>query len=364
LADGLLQRWLRWLGLMAPEPPKRTRTAPRLVTSVRVKKLRASVESPPWDELVASPSLDGNVVRAMTLNALLQELDHIGEPETDVDVADTRFLSGLVRCLGSTTLELPVFPDVSRELDRLLRSPEPNLSKVVDLVARDPDLLRRVWTSASSAVYARGVADLDHAISRIGFDQLWRIGMAACMHSPVFRAGRYQSRVERIRARGEVAGSVCAWLGDDPRGDAYLAGMLSGAGGLFVLRCAAQTGKVAPRPELVQKVLRKHQAGLGVLMAHAWGLGDQVAAGIGFYSDPDRAPPGHGGFARATRIAVVATLAAEEARFGRDIGGLRALEPYHGLYCDAAATLERAAREWRGAPHDPTEAPTQQARIA
>jgi HD-like signal output (HDOD) protein len=302
---------------------------------------------------VASPSLDGNIVRALTLRDLLRDLDALGDAANEQDAADCRFLGGMVRCLGSTSLELPVFPDVSRELDRLLRKPDPDLMKVLELVAREPDLLRRVWTSASSAVYARGVADLDHAVARIGFDQLWRIGMSACLHSPIFRAGRYQSRVERIRARGEVAGNVGAWICGDPRGDTFLAGMLSGAGGLFVLRCAAQSGKLAPRPELVQKVLRKHQSGLGVLMAHAWGLGDQVAAGIGFFCDPDSAPPAHQGFARTTRIAVIATMAAEEARCGRDIGGMRALENYNGLHCDAAATMRYAAREWRGAEHPP-----------
>jgi len=362
VADGLVQSLLTWLGLLQPPPAPRRRTALRVQVSKPMRSAPKFGHTAPWADQVASPSLDGNVVRAMTLHALLEELDSLGSPESPVEAADSRFLSGLVRCLGSTSLELPVFPDVSRDLDRLLRQPNSDLGKVLDLVARDPDLLRRVWSAASSAVYARGVADLDHAIARIGFDQLWRIGMAACMHSPVFRAGRYQSRVERIRARGEVAGSVCAWLCDDPRGDAFLAGMLSGAGGLFVLRCAAQTGKVAPRNELVQKVLRQHQAGLGVLMAHAWGLGDQVAAGIGFHCDPDRAPTGHTSFARATRISVIATLTAEEARHGRDCGGLRALEPYHGLFCDAPATLERAARLWRNG--DEPEAPTQQARIA
>lgn len=362
--DGFAQRWLRWLGLLPPPHAPRRRVVSKLVVAKPVRATPRTTLSVPWAEHVASPSLDGNVVRAKTLHALLQELDQLGTPESAVDAADARFLSGLVRCLGSTSLELPVFPDVSRDLDRLLRQPDPDLGKVLKLVARDPDLLRRVWTSASSAVFARGVSDLDHAIARIGFDQLWRIGMAACMHSPVFRAGRYQSRVERIRARGEVAGSVCAWLCDDPRGDAFLAGMLSGAGGLFVLRCAAQTGKVAPRNELVQKVLRQHQAGLGVLMAHAWGLGDQVAAGIGFHCDPDRAPAGHASFARATRISVIATLAAEEARHGRDCGGLRALEPYHGLFCDAPATLGRAARLWRGEGVKGKEAEMNQARSA
>jgi len=296
----------------------------------------------------AASSLDGGEIRATILRDLLGQLDEIGTPQSPESAADARFLSALVRYLGSDTLELPVFPEASLRLDRLLRQPDPPLHEVMELVAGDPDLVRRVWTAAHSAMFARGVSDLDHAIARIGFDALWRIGMAACVHAPVFRAGPYQRRVERLRERGSVAGKVAAWLMDEPRGDAFLAGMLHGAGGLFVWRAAASTGKISPRKETVQRVLRDHSCGLGVLMSHTWGLGDDVAAGVGFWPSPERAPAAYGDFVRRIHVAVVATMAAEEAQAGRDCGGVHALAQYDGVCCSAEATVNQASRAWRG----------------
>ena len=347
MGDGWHRRMLRWLGLLAPA---------FRASAVPAPESRASPErppallpaAPPWAEMAPVVSLDGGVIRAAVLRDLLRQLDAIGSPTSPAAEADARFLSALVRCLGSATLELPVFPDVSLQLDRLLRRPDPPRDAVIELVARDPDLVRRVWSAAHSAMFARGVADLDHAVARIGFDQLWRIGMGACMHSPVFRAGRYQARVERLRERGTVAGNVAAWLADDPRGDAFLAGMLHGAGGLFVWRAAASTGRVLPSKNCVQQVLRDHATGLGVLMAHAWGLGDEVAAAVGFWPRPEQAPPGHRELARLVHVAAVATMAAEEAQAGRDCGGVAALKAYDGVFCAAEATLDRASRAWRG----------------
>jgi hypothetical protein len=302
-----------------------------------------------------TPSLDGGVIRAAILRDLLAQLDEVGELDGPEAEADARFLSGLVRCLGSESLELPVFPDVSLRLDRLLRCPNPPMSEVIELVSRDPDLLRRVWTSAHSAMFARGVAGLDHAIARIGFDALWRIGMAACVHAPVFRAGRYQGRVERLRARGMVAGKVAAWMADDPRGDAFLAGMLHGAGGLYVWRNAAASGRSHPSRARVQGVLRSHACGLGVLMARTWGFGDEVAAGVGYWPRPERSPPEHRAFTQMVHVSVVATMAVEEAKTGRDCGGLEALARYDGVSCRADATLARAERIWRGEQGDAPE---------
>jgi HD-like signal output (HDOD) protein len=278
----------------------------------------------------------------------MAQIDDLGASTAPEAEADARFLGNLVRCLGSERLELPVFPDVSLRLDRLLRQPSPSLSEVTELVSSDPDLLRRVWSASQSAMFARGVSNLDHAIARIGFDALWRIGMTACVHAPVFRAGPYQRRVEQLRARGMVAGKVAAWMGDDSRGDAFLAGMLHGAGGLYVWRNAAQGGRAHPSMGRIRRVLREHSCSFGVLMARAWGFGDRVAAGVGYWPQPERVASEHEPFVRTVHRAVVATMSVEEGRAGRDCGGLDALDRYEDAQFSARATLARAERCWRG----------------
>lgn len=362
--SGALTRWLQWLGLISPSrdafPPKGMRVVAAPSSPPRVP----SGAQAPWRVFQPSPSLDGGVIRATVLRDLLARLDSISGAPDDVPQADMRFLSGLVRILGSEGLELPMFPDVSLKLDKLLRQSEPPKDEVVRLISHDPDLLRRVWTAASSSMYARGVADLDHAVARIGYDQVWRIAMSACLHSPVFRAGRYQSRVERLRTQGEVAGAVAGWMSDDPRGDAFLAGLLHAAGGLFVFRSASLAGGAGPRPDLVQEILHQHQAALGVLMARAWNMGESVAAAVGFAPSPERAPPVHVPLARMVHISVVAMHAAEEARAGRDVGGAADLQRYQGLYCDIGEAFATAARAWRRPGESEPQTPRRSAKSA
>jgi hypothetical protein len=91
-------------------------------------------------------------------------------------------------------------------------------------------------------------------------------------------------------------------------------------------------------------------------MSNAWGLGDDVAAGVGFWPSPDRVPAAYGDFVRRVHVAVVATMAAEEAQAGRDCGGVRALSHYDGVFCSAEVTLNQASRAWRGEQSEEGEA--------
>ena len=302
-----------------------------------VKASVSAVAAPPWAAGGVSPSVDPDVVRPHLIGTLFEISDQC---QTD---ADRSFLLRLIRLMGTDQLDLPPFPDVAWQLDKLLHLGDPPLVRVVQLIRREPALVRRVWTSACSAFYARPPNSLDHAVARIGFDALWRIGMSACIHAEVFRVRGFQGAAGEVRQHGIVVADVAAWLSGKKLGAVYLAGLLHDVGKLMVFKAAApKKGVPIPDLALVERVGAQLHAAIGVLVAHAWRLGPEVAAGIGFHHDPSQAPAQFLETALQVQVANIATHTAMLSREGQDCGGLLELLNLEGIHFDVARTIGKA----------------------
>ncbi len=291
----------------------------------------------PWEAGGVAESLDPDELRPVLLGKLFEEADAC-KAEADKD-----FVTRLIRTLGTDQLDIPPFPDVAWQLDTLLRLSDPPLVKVVKLVRREPALVRRVWTQACSAYYARPPNSLDHAVARIGFDALWRIGMSTCLYSGVFRVRGFQEDADAVRRHGIVAADVAAWVSGMKLGPAYLAGLLHDVGKLLVYQAASpRKPGTMPSKDLVERMCQEHHAAIGVLVAIDWKLGVEVAGGIGYHHDPDQAPAEHQETARQIQAANIATHTAELSRRGNDCGGLLTLLSLEGLQFDVGRTIGKA----------------------
>jgi len=283
------------------------------------------------------PSADPEVLRKELLRSLYEEQGRQQAPE------DVAFVGRLIQVVGTEKLDFPPFPDIARQLDALLKERDPSMFHVVKLVEQDPALVRRVWIAGSGAAYTRPPSGLHHAIARIGFDALWRIGMAVCMHSQVFRARGYQAAADEVRAHGILVGELSAWIRDEKRGHYYLAGLLHDVGKLVVYRAASvRDGLTAPNERLVDLIVDRHHPSLSLLASHAWNLGDEVTSSVGFHHHPVSAPEFVGDLTRILWAADVAAHTAKETRAGRECGGLAELERLEGLPKRTGAILEKA----------------------
>ena len=335
-----------------PPPPGRP-PAPRSIQQTRESEARRKLGQvpppslvevtssgdtrPPWEGGGVAPHIDADEVRPHLMGVLFEHQDRCRSE------ADKAFLSRLIRQLGTDQMDLPPFPDVAWQLDTLLRLGDPPLVRVVKLVRREPALVRRVWTQACSAFYARPPNSLDHAVARIGFDALWRIGMSACLYSEVFRVRGFQAAADEVRQHGIVTADVAAWLSGKKLGAVYLAGLLHDVGKLLIYKAASTQKPVGmPSPDLVEEVAAEVHASIGVLVAHAWKLGPEVAAGISFHHDPAQAPLQYLETARQVEVANIATHTAVLSRQGQDCGGLLALLNMGGEQFDVARTIGKA----------------------
>jgi len=321
----------------SPTTASKTRRPTSVAATPMLVVDHASQVPRPWEDGGVPDFSDPEEVRPALMGALFDEVDQ-AEHQVDQD-----FLRRLIRLLGTDQLDLPPFPDVAWQLDTLLRLSDPPLVKVVKLVRREAALVRRVWTQACSAYYARPPNSLDHAVARIGFDALWRIGMSTCLYSSVFRVRGFQEHADAVRRHGIVTADVAAWISGEKLGPVYIAGLLHDVGKLLVYRAATSPKRgQLPSTKFVERIAREHHGSIGVLVAFDWKLGSEVSGGIGFHHDPDKAPEEHTRIARQIQVANIATHTAELSRKGTDCGGLLTLLNVEGIQFDVGRTIGKA----------------------
>ena len=304
----------------------------------------ASGEPDPWLVGGVPRSPDPRAVRTDLTKVLYEELDKTRRQPDQV------FLQSLLRTVGMEDLEFPPFPKIAHQLDVELSRVDPNMAKLVRLVEQDPDLVRRVWNQANSVHFTEPPSNLHQAITRIGFDSLWRIGMHVCVKTAVFKVRGYQEQANIVRAHGYVVAELSAWLGGDQRGETFLAGLLHDVGKLVVYRAAGQPAAEGPADaSLVRRVAAELHPGLGLLVMHAWKLSDGVANAVGFHHAPEESPEETRDLVRLLWSADVAAHTAYSARMNRASGGLAVLGSMKYLGMEPEVVLEQADALWTSA---------------
>ena len=235
---------------------------------------------------------------------------------------DMDFLQRLAKVLVTSDLQLPPFPSIARELDNLLFRGDPSAMEVTAVIERDPSLVREIWVRASSAHFRRAPTRLDEAVARLGFTELWRIAMQMAMQSPVFRAGTFQQQAEHIHEHGVLCAEIASQLAREPRGAAYISGLLHDVGKLVIFRAAGSSAgsqREAPSNTIVSRMIQNHHSAIGMLAARSWNLGPDVEFAIGFHHHPPLAMLGRPGPLGPTAIAEAAVHIATAERGGKNV---------------------------------------------
>ncbi len=271
---------------------------------------RASDHGPP-----AAPWTLGTAPMAQTPGEVRVELEaHLRSlSAVAVDAPDRVLLDGMLATLEDDTLGLPQFPDTPIQLDEVLRAPDPRQRDVLHVIERDPELIRVVWAHASGSRFSGPPSGLEQAITRVGLDEVWRLGVKGALEAAVFTMPGHDAYIQAIRQRAHVTAEVAAWLVHESRGPHYLSGLLLDVGELLVHRFALGTGRRRrPASRLLQDLLRTTHTSWSFLVAHRWGLGAITAIGMGYHHDPDAAPPATRSVARIVRAADIAARTALE----------------------------------------------------
>ena len=177
-------------------------------------------------------------------------------------------------------LELPIFPDAARQqTDPCVRGT--SVAEAVEIIKREPDLVRRVWQAASHAAYAH----------QVGSDMPWCAsvwidfgGSEWCtFHSPLFRVRGYTEQAERVRNVSIVAAEVAAWLSNESTGDTYVAGLLHEVGASCLSLRGGEARMEAPSKDVVDWIADRYYPWFSVLIASTWGLSDEIQVAVGHH---------------------------------------------------------------------------------
>ena len=88
----------------------------------------------------------------------------------------------IIEALNQQT-SLPSIPDLVIRLEAELRSEEPSMNDIAEIIEQDPALSLRLLSVANSAFYRRGreVSTVRQAMSRLGFEEIRRLAVAAVL---------------------------------------------------------------------------------------------------------------------------------------------------------------------------------------
>ena len=265
------------------------------------------------------------------LEALLEGEQHPGTQT---------YLERVLTGVQSATMGLPHFPEVARELDELLSLDEPNDRDILRSVEKEPALVHDVWRISSTAPYTSAPRRLEQAITRVGLDRLWQLGVRQALRSEIFMAPGYDAEVARCRRAATAGALVAGWLAGQGRGPVYLATLLRDLGELWLYsRVVGEGPRDRPRREMVEHLVTTLHPSFTCLALRVWGMGSSVAVPAGFHHAPARAPS-HQGETAFVGLADMAVRAALEPELRQEAATW--LRPWLGDAQQVTRVLQRA----------------------
>ncbi len=201
---------------------------------------------------------------------------------------------------------LPPAPRVLPQLLTLLNQPDIDSSRVVNLITYDPSLTANVLSACNSAFFAGGspTTDLQEAVSRLGFCELFRLVAAATGSRALTPAQKGYGIDEGELWRHSVTTAVAAQLIARDRGDdenlAFTAALLHDIGKVVLSQALEQSyakliEEVSKQQqsmlEAEKKVLGVQHAEIGGRLLARWRFPANLVAAVWFHHHPAAAAP-------------------------------------------------------------------------
>ncbi len=207
------------------------------------------------------------------------------------------FVRELATELSTSTIELPSFPKVAAQVQKVLSEDKVGADRVVRVLGAEPMLAARVLSMANSAALAPGgkaVSELRAAVTRLGFDALRTavIGFAlAQLRSAAAFKGieRHLNVFWQHSVQVSALSFVLARRGERVNADtAMLAGLVHGVGKLYILTRAMRHPALFADRVSYQQVERDWHGGIARALLESWLMAEEVAIAVSEFSDPRR----------------------------------------------------------------------------
>lgn len=202
---------------------------------------------------------------------------------------------------------LPPAPRVVPELMRLLNQPDLDSSKIVSMISYDPALTANVLRISNSAYFAAAMptSDLQEAVTRLGFQQVYQL-VAAATGARLLGAAQSCYGLEcgdlwKHSVASAVAGQLAARKVGENENVAFTACLLHDIGKTILAQSlSADYSKLVKETEangqsLLEaetKVLGVNHAEVGAQLLHHWKFAPNIVSAVWFHHAP-KAATGH-----------------------------------------------------------------------
>jgi HD-like signal output (HDOD) protein len=207
------------------------------------------------------------------------------------------FVRELASELSSSTIELPSFPKVAAQVQKVLAEDGASAERVVRVLGAEPMLAARVLSMANSAALAPGgkaVSELKAAVTRLGFDALRTavvgFALAQLRSAPAFKGiERQLNAFWQHSVLVSALSFVLARRGQRVSADAaMLAGIVHGVGKLYILTRAMRHPALFSDRISYQRIERDWHGGIAKALLESWHMADEIVLAVSSYSDPGR----------------------------------------------------------------------------
>jgi len=199
------------------------------------------------------------------------------------------FLVQLQRELVADQIQLPAFPDISLQVQRLLMDDNVGNDKVVRLVSLEPVLAGRIMQLANSvALNPRGtpIVELRSAIARLGFNAL-RAAAVSFAVTQLRLAPAYQNIQKSLALLWHdsvtMAATACVVARRSRRispDTALFAGLVSGVGKICLLARTHDNPGLASDVASYHEIVRDWHADVTRALLRHWHIADEVVASV------------------------------------------------------------------------------------
>jgi HD-like signal output (HDOD) protein len=199
------------------------------------------------------------------------------------------FLAQLQRELAADQIELPAFPNVSLQLQRLLMDDNVGNDKVIRLVGVEPVLAGRIMQLANSAALnPRGtpIVELRSAIARLGFNAL-RAAAVSFAVTQLRLAPAYQNIQQSLALLWNdsvtMASTACVVARRSRRispDSALFAGLVSGVGKICLLARTSDQPALASEVSVYHQIVRDWHADVTRALLRHWHVADEIVASV------------------------------------------------------------------------------------
>jgi HD-like signal output (HDOD) protein len=207
------------------------------------------------------------------------------------------FVRELATELTAGEIELPSFPEVAAQVQKVLSQDDSDSARVVRVLGAEPLLATRVLSMANAAALnpgGRAVADLRTAVTRLGFDSLRSAAIGFAM-AQIQRAKQFKGIERHLSALWQQSVLVAALAfvvarrTDKVSPDtAMLTGLVHGVGKLYILTHSMKHPALFGEQEMYQRIVHDWHGNVAKALLESWFMAEEIVAAVHSYEDPAR----------------------------------------------------------------------------